>query len=172
MKSIVFSGLIAVTVLSAGFSAETPQQEAPPPQATCHGVGHKLLFYVPNRIFDVLDIVRARVRVGPGLAVGARVTKLTDIFLGSYAAVFVGLPGPRQAPCVPWPAGIESRTGLAASVADATVTTKESNPRYADTEVGLGAHVVVLGAEVGVDPVEAFDLVIGLLFLDPRGDDL
>jgi hypothetical protein len=41
------------------------------------GIGRRLLFYIPNRIFDVFDLVRARVRVGR-LAVGVRATELAD----------------------------------------------------------------------------------------------
>ncbi len=172
MKSIVCSGLIAITLLGTASAAETDQQESTTPHATRHGVGHTVLFYIPNRVFDVLDIVRARVRLGPGLAVGARVTKLTDVFLGGYNSVFFGLPGPRQAPKVPVPFGPEARSGVAVSVADATVTDYDANPRYADTEVGAGVHVAIIGAEVGVDPAEVFDLLFGIFLIDFREDDM
>jgi hypothetical protein len=67
--------------------------------------------YLPNRIFDVLDLVRLRVRVGPGLSAGARAGP-AKAFLGAHASVFVGLPGPRQEPRVPLPVGFESVAGL------------------------------------------------------------
>ncbi len=190
MKSVAISGLIALSLLFTAFAAETVKtgivasaqvapeaQHVSPPavpvaQPTQHGFGHKLLLYIPNRIFDVLDIVRLRVRLGPGLALGFRVTKYTDIFLGSYASAYLGLPGPRQFPHVPWLFGTETRSGLAAGLADATVTSYESNPGYSDTEVGLGAQLVLVGAEVGVDAAEVFDLALGLLMIDFRGDDL
>src|SRR5512139_1771291 len=82
--------------------------------------GHRLLFYIPNRIFDVFDLVRARVRVGPGLAVDARVTKYGDLYAGGYSTLFVGIHGPRTKPRIPWPIGFEARAGIkATSVADA-----------------------------------------------------
>ena len=102
----------------------------------------------------------------------ARVTQLTEVFLGAYSTIFFGLPGPRQMSKVPLPFGYETRSGVAASVADATVTDHESNPRYAATEVGAGVHVILLGVEVDVDPAEVFDLVFGLLTIDFREDDL
>jgi len=187
MKSITLAGLAAATLFQASLAAETrpqaataaPTPEAPAasvapeaPRATRHGFGHTLLLYIPNRVLDVFDIVRLRVRLGPGIAVGFRVTKLTDVFLGSYASVYLGLPGPRQEPQLPRLAGFESRSGLAASVADATVTSYSSDPYYAVTEVGAGAQAVLAGAEAGVDPAEVFDLVLGVLTIDFRGDDL
>lgn len=185
MQSVALSPLIAITLLGATLAAEAPQKDStalpakqdtfaakPAPRGNGQGVGHKLLLYIPNRIFDVLDIVRARVRLGPGLALGTRVTKYTDLFMGSYTSVYLGLPGPRQVPRVPWPGGIESRSGLAASVADATTTSYDANPRYAVTEIGLGLQAVLVGAEVGFDPLEVFDMAFGVLFIDFREDDL
>lgn len=151
---------------------QTPAVEQPVSPKDGHSIGHKLLLYVPNRIFDVLDIVRARVRLGPGLAIGARVTKLTDVYMGSYASVYAGLPGPRQTPKIPWPVGLESRSGLAASVADATISGPGMDPNYSVSEIGGGAHVALVGVEVGVDPLEVLDLVLGIFFIDIRGDDL
>jgi hypothetical protein len=187
MKSSRLTCLFAWTALATSLAAETPQpvapapapaaqQVAPPPapapQAPHKSFGHRLLFYIPNRIFDVLDIARARVRLGPGFAIGMRVTKYTDLFLGSYASAYVGLPGPRQTPRIPWPGGMESRSGLAASVADGTVTSYSANPRYSSTEMGAGTQLILLGAELGVDPLEVFDFAFGLLFIDFREDDL
>ena len=186
LNACIFALLSAGTVVGADSARDAqPAQPAAgatapeaktavkaPRQAAHRGVGHKLLCYIPNRIFDVFDVVRARVRLGPGLAVGARVTKYTDIFMGAYTSAFVGLPGPRQIPRVPWPGGIESRSGLAASVADDTTTSYDANPRYSSTEAGLGLQLVLVGAEVGVDVAEVFDLAFGLLFIDFREDDL
>ena len=102
-----------------------------------HGAWHTALLYIPNRIFDVLDIVRARVRVGPGIAVGARATEYADVFAGTYASIFVGIPGPRGEPEINWPFGLESNTGVEVSVADAT-TGAGASPNYGDFEFGVG----------------------------------
>lgn len=178
---LIIRSLVGVLVLTTAFSlaaaespleSKAPESEQPVPPQAGHSFGHKLLFYIPNRIFDVLDIVRARVRLGPGLAVGVRATKLTDFYLGSYTTVYVGLPGPRQQPSVPWPVGVESRSGLAASLADATVSGPGMGPNYSTTEIGGGVQAVLVGAEVGIDPFEVLDLVLGLFFIDLSGDDL
>lgn len=177
MKSFLLSGLIAMTLCSTARSVEAPAPQvetapAPAARARGRGFGHTLLLYIPNRIFDVFDLVRVRARLGPGMAVGFRVTKLTDVFLGAYTSAYLGLPGPRQAPRIPWPGGVESRSGLAASFADATNTSYDTDPRYSSTEVGAGAQILLVGAEAGVDPAEVFDLVLGLLTIDFREDDL
>ncbi len=130
--------------------------------------GHRLLFYIPNRIFDIFDVARARVRVGPGFAVDARVTRYGDLYAGGYSTLFVGLHGPRTKPSIPWPAGFESRAGIkATSVADAAT----KGPLYGYGEVGVGFQAAILGIDIGVDPVEILDLLLGFFFIDLAGDD-
>jgi hypothetical protein len=134
-----------------------------------HSFGHVVLLYIPNRVFDLLDIVRARLRVGPGLAVGARATELADFYLGTYGAVWAGLPGPRGKPEINWPFGMETKSGVEVSVADATA---EGGVHYGSLEVGLGAQLLIVGFDVGVDVLEAADFVTGLLTIDIEDDDL
>ena len=154
--------VLLLTSVSA-LAAETVQ-----PKASGKSFGHQLLFYIPNRIFDVFDLVRARVRVGPGLAVDARVTKYGDLYAGGYSTLFVGLHGPRTKPRVPWPIGFESRAGIkATSVADVAT----QGPSYGYGEVGVGFQAAVVGIDVGVDVVEVLDLVLGFFFIDLTGDD-
>jgi hypothetical protein len=134
------------------------------------GVLHHILLYIPNRIFDVFDIVRARVRLGPGLAIGVRATETVDVFLGSYVSIWVGLHGPRGEPSIPWPVGIESLTGAEISLAEATVG-GDAAPFYGPVEFGASFQAFLAGVDVGVDPLEILDLVAGFLFIDLTGDD-
>ena len=134
------------------------------------GVLHRIAFYVPNRIFDVLDVVRARARIGGGLAVGARATKLAAVFVGSYSSIYVGTQGPRGRPEVPWPFGVDQKTGIQVSVVDRS-TKDDFGPRYSATEAGAGFQLFGLGVDVGVDPFEVLDLATGLILIDLRGDD-
>jgi hypothetical protein len=130
--------------------------------------GHRVLFYIPNRIFDVFDLVRARVRVGPGLAVGARVTRYGELYAGGYSALFIGIPGPRTEPAIPWPIGFEARAGIkATSLADVA----SDGPAYGYGELGAGFQAAIVGVDVGVDVVEVLDLVLGFFFIDLTGDD-
>ena len=135
------------------------------------GALHTVLLYIPNRIFDVLDIVRARVRVGPGFALDLRATEFADFFLGAYTSIFVGIPGPRTEPEINWPFGIESRAGAEVSIIDAS-TGVGTAPDYGYLECGLGFQVLIIGLDLGVDPWELVDFACGIVTLDPEGDDL
>ena len=139
--------------------------------AESHGVVHTVLLYLPNRVLDLLDVVRLRVRVGPGLAVNARATELAAVFAGSYASVYAGLPGPRNRPLPKLPAGVETRTGVQASVADASVS-GGFGPDYGPAEFGLGTQLFIIGFDAGVDPWELLDFVTGFVCVDLRHDDL
>lgn len=129
-----------------------------------------VLLYLPNRFFDVLDIVRARVRVGPGVGFDVRATQLADFFIGSYWSIYVGLPGPRGRVIPVLPAGLETRTGLEVSVVDATVE-GFNGPDYGTAEFGLGLQLLIIGVDVGVDPLEIVDFVVGLFTFDIQDDD-
>ena len=130
---------------------------------------HPILFYLPNRVFDLLDVVRARARVGPGVGVSARATKPVSVTVGFYASLFAGLPGPRGRAKIPWPVGMENYAGADVSVFG--VSTEGFGPDYGLAEVGAGVHAGAVGIDVGVDPLEALDLILGFVFIDIRDDD-
>ena len=134
-------------------------------------VGHALLWYIPNRISDILDIIRLRIRLGPGLALGARVTELVDFNLGGYGTVFVGIPGPRRERRFNWPIGFESMAGAEFLWWDGT-THGHGGPHYGAVEVGLGLQAVLVGFDLGIDVWEIVDLVTGIVFIDPVEDDI
>jgi len=152
------------------FAHVATQDDAASDDGDGHGFFGTLLWYIPNRFLDVFDIVRARVRLGPGIAVGARATELADVFLGTYATVYVGLPGPRGRVFPRLPLGFESKSGAEASLADVTVE-GGIGPDYGDFEFGVGLQALLVGFDVGVEPFEILDLVVGLLTFDPADDD-
>jgi hypothetical protein len=128
-----------------------------------------LVKYVPNRVLDALDVVRLRVRAGPGAAVTARASRDLSFFRGRYVALFAGLPGPRNRRWPRLPAGLESR---AANEPDESVgALPGTDPGYSPSEWDLGFQAGVLGLEVGVDPLELLDFAFGLITLDPGDDD-
>lgn len=129
-----------------------------------------VLLYIPNRVFDVLDIVRARLRVGPGLALSLRATDLADLYVGGYTSIWAGIPGPRAEPSINWPFGIEGRAGLELGPAD--IAAEAGDPDYGPFEFGLGVQLLIIGADIGIEPFEILDFALGLLTFDPSGDDL
>jgi len=154
----------------AAESAAAPEAASATQAKESHSIGHRLLFYIPNRLFDVFDIVRARARLAPGMAINARVTQLAALTFGGYAGVFAGLPGPRGMPRIPLPFGVEQYSGLQVSVAG-TDSKSRVTPNYGKTEVGAGFQLLLVGIDLGVDPLEVLDLAAGFLLIDLTGDD-
>lgn len=152
-------------------TSPAPQPQPAPAGQQGHSLAHKIVFYIPDRVLDAVDIVRLRVRVGPGVALGARATEVFSGYIGSYASIYAGLPGPRQKPTVKLPIGFESYNGVGVSVANATIS-GGIGPDYSFTEFGLGAQLLIVGFDVGIDPWEIVDLATGLVMVDPVGDDL
>lgn len=150
--------------------ASTSGQTAPPATTNDCRILRTIALYLPNRLLDVVDVCRVRVRVGPGFALGARLTDYGSIYLGSYRSVYLGLPGPRKMPVPRSPVGLEEWKGIVLFGVDATDETSHG-PDYQNSEIGVGVHLGLLGADVGVDPVDLWDLVAGFFFLDPKGDD-
>ncbi len=169
-RFLFLAGLVlGVAAFSPASLAQEPveaSQESP----KARGAAHRLLFYLPNRVLDVLDVVRARVRVGPGLAVGVRATEWATVFVGGYTTAYVGLPGPRGRAELPGLLGPEIETGVRLLVIGST-TQGENSPRYAPDEIGVGAQIGILGADAGVSPAELLDLVAGFFLIDFRKDD-
>ena len=129
---------------------------------------YKIIMYVPNRVFDLLDIFRVRLRAGPGLSAGVRATAPGSFFLGSHRTVYAGLPGPRGGSLLPVPVGFESARGARVSLADMG----GSNTHYDFFEVGFEMQLFIIGFNVGISPLEIADFGTGLLCIDLVGDDL
>jgi len=123
--------------------------------------------YVPNRVFDLMDIFRVRLRVGPGISAGVRATRPLSAYLGLHSTVFAGLPGPRGAREIPWPVGFDLRSGAQASVADVS----KGAPYYDPLEVGLEVQPLIVGVNVGIGVFEILDFAAGLLCIDLQHDD-
>ena len=174
-KRITIMKYSTMLLLLTGFIACAPcLGEAAEDKATAdegHSPIHKIVMFIPNVILDFVDVVRLRVRVGPGIAADVRATELASVFVGSYGSVYAGLPGPRNRRRPKLPIGLESRSGVQVSVADATA---EGNigPDYGPAEIGVGVHLLIVGVDVGVEPLELLDFVTGLVFIDLRNDDL
>ncbi len=172
MRRVILMAALMIPLLSAPLAARAEAGSESPAALTAAGPEslfnvHAILFYAPNRLLDLLDVVRLRVRLGPGYAGGLRATKFARVFLGSYTGIYVGLPGPRGGALPSWPAGLESRVGAGVSVADATL----GGPHYGSAEIGGEFQAAFLGLNLGIAPLEVLDLAAGLLLTDLRDDD-
>jgi hypothetical protein len=168
---VLWGALVAMPCHAAD-SADPGEQKASQEVSTSPvGWAWKTLMYVPNRVFDLVDIVRLRARIGPGLAVGAQATQLARVYLGSYTSVWAGLPGPRLLPVPPIPAGVETLNGAQLSFLGVS-NDGLLGPSYSSTEVGLNLHLLLIGVGVGIDPMEIADFLGGIIGFDPREDDL
>ncbi len=127
-----------------------------------------IVCYIPNRVFDLVDIFRVRVRVGPGISAGVRATKPLSAFAGFHSSAFIGLPGPRGKRSLPLPMGFDLRSGAQVSLADVSAGTSY----YDFLEVGGELQLFIVGANVGIGGVEILDFLAGLIFIDIVGDDL
>lgn len=128
--------------------------------------------YLPNRVLDALDLVRLRVRVGPGKAFTLRAGNGLELFRGDYRTLFAGLPGPRRGKLPRLPVGLEARSAPESDSSD--VPESEllwTDPGYGRAELALGFQLGVLGLELGVDPLQILDFGFGLIALDPLDDD-
>lgn len=174
--SVAFAFFLCICVNSelvqASESAGTTNSELGAVEAEddSRGILTHLLLYIPNRVLDLLDIVRIRGRVGPGIGFGVRATKLAQANLASYACVYAGLPGPRMEAMPKLPVGLEVYTGLKFSIVE--VDGELFGPDYSPTEFGLGGQFLLIGADVGIDPYEILDFAAGLFFIDLRDDDI
>jgi hypothetical protein len=165
LRAITFAGLFAILCVPVPCGAEESQEDEDDGSFL-----KAVLFYIPNRVLDIVDIARARVRVGPGITLGVRATEAVDAYIGSYTSVYAGLPGPRMRKIPKLPAGLETSSGIELSAADATLD-GGLGPDYSPTEFGVSVHAAIVGADVGLDPVEILDAVLGFLFIDIRDDD-
>lgn len=147
-----------------------PQTQPPEEKQEKKRKGHPVLCYIPNRIFDALDIVRARVRIGPGYSIGARATELVDVFLGAHSTMYVGLRGSRGKPEIPWPIGVEYNQGLEVSLIDNTSASPDK-PVTDPLEFGVETQFLMAGFNVSIEVAEIFDFITGFFLIDMRKDD-
>jgi hypothetical protein len=166
--------LLSIAFLLAPLSARSQQSDVPivASAAESRSVVSALVLYIPNRVFDLLDIVRVRARVGPGMAISARATETVNTGMGWYATFFAGLPGPRQAVEFPAPLGLETFAGIDLQPSGALVRHGGYEPRYGAGEVGVSLHLLLAGVDLGIDLLEVADFAAGLVLLNPRRDDL
>jgi hypothetical protein len=149
-----------------------------------------VLWYIPDRILDALDVFSFDVHGGFGLWVDAHATRAAQISAGARSVGgfgwhnnrSLGLQTQAQAGFSLLPFGVEGYSALRAGTSGLDAGTwSESglhNPTstiYADYKdywaVGGGATLLFFGAEADIHPIQVFDFVVGFFLIDPLNDD-
>ncbi len=123
----------------------------------------QVLLWVPNRIADLVDIIR--VDVGAGPSVGA-VVRLSENFQFGYRvmhpmSVRVGAFGRNY----PWLIETSDEMGV-------TPRFQESLQRkVCGSEIGVGADLLIVGGYGGICLQEIADFFAGVFFMDLNDDD-
>lgn len=152
---------------------DEPSKPAPKPSSrqarSRDSIAWKVFTYLPDRLFDLTDVVRMQVRAGPGWALSVRATRLMPVFMGDYKATWIGLPGPRGRPRIPVPVGIDAQRGV--GFGPTLVGGDSEGPQYGTGEIGAGVQIYMLGFDVGFDLYELADFFAGIGGADLSHDD-
>jgi len=149
-----------------------------------------VLWYIPDRVLDALDVFSFDVHGGFGLWVDAHATRAAQVSVGARSVGgfgwhnnrSLGLQTQAQAGFSLLPFGVEGYSALRAGTSGLDAGTwSESglhNPTskiYADYKdywaVGGGATLLFFGAEADIHMIQVFDFVVGFLLFDPLNDD-
>lgn len=128
--------------------------------------GYALLYYLPNRLLDLIDIFRFDLGVGVSYGAVARFTPQGQIGYRGFAT-----PSFRMGPhgrYVPYFVERYDEYGIGPGF-------KSNRPRILSmtpAEVALSADVGLLGVYAGISFDEALDFILGILLIDFKGDDV
>lgn len=122
-----------------------------------------VLLWVPNRLADLIDVVKIDVGAGPAYGGVVRLTKYGQVGYRSMSptSVRVGNFG-RKAPVL-----VESSNEF--GVGPSYVNSKDR--KVCPGEFGVGADLLIVGAYGGICVEELVDFAAGLLFIDLMDDD-
>lgn len=131
-------------------------------QSTGSSLIDVVLYYVPNRVLDFIDIGRASIGIGCGFGFNLRATELAEIGYGQYSTTRFGMKG-RVMPVYDEKID-EAGIGFLGWVSGCL----QRDP----SEVGADLHLGVIGVQAAVSLVEVADFVAGIVLIDLQGDDL
>jgi len=121
----------------------------------------KVAFYLPNRVFDFLDIWRFNAGIGLGAGINIRPTKSLQFGLAVYDSVRFGLRG-RRAPFwheQSWEGGIDG------------MYYEGGETERGFYEFGGTIHFFLVGLDAAFDIEEILDFGCGIFLSDPADDD-
>ncbi len=149
-----------------------------------------LIFYLPNRLLDVIDLLKVSVGVGPGFGLELYASENFWLSYLNYRSWRLGIDGRstglyEEGRYREWHLG--DRRGDADAKGRALIGVlgpmrayeaplRDGVPALPPVpknawDIGVQAHALIAGAEVLIRPYELFDFVVGLWGDDPAGDD-
>jgi hypothetical protein len=147
-------------------SAAAPADAPPKKEKESRGFLMGVVMYLPDRVFDLFDVARAGVNVGPGVGIQLKATDAVQLTAMARTSLGLGLETLRHSPVA---AGAETSAemSIVGAGADAGLTWPQS-----PTDIRVELHPLIVGAHAAVDPVEILDFVLGFVLIDIRDDDL
>lgn len=153
-------------------------------------LGTRLMWYLPDRILDIFDIVSFDVHFGLGVYVDAHVTRIVQLNVGARTVAGVGWHNHRslgilnQADATFGFLALGSRAYSTTQVGTSGIQTgawglagvhKPSEDMYQDFvdywAVGGSATAAIAGASADVHPLQIYDMLVGWFLFDPLNDD-
>ncbi|MCE9501110.1 MAG: hypothetical protein K8R21_11540 [Leptospira sp.] len=149
----------------------------------------RVLWYLPDRIFDLIDMFTIEVNLGPQIGGGVWVTRAVQVVAftgttgggGLYQKKQYGLRIEASFELMLGPVGISAVSGIRGGTGGIDYTARStflhtpSKPIYQEYRdywaIGAKAGLVIIGAEVELHPLEIFDFFAGIALFDPMGDD-
>lgn len=168
-----------------GFNKSKRAMEEPAPDTTT-----KVLYYIPDRIFDFIDMFSVEGSLGAQLGGGVWFTRAlqgvafvgTTAGIGYYQKKQLGFRtegsvdlaiGPVGGTAI---AGLRVGTGGIDTTARAIYFHKPSHPLYQEYRdywaIGGKIGIFFFGLEFEYHPVEIYDFLLGIAVIDPMNDDL
>ena len=151
----------------------------------------KLVLYLPNRLFDVMDLITLEVGFCFGLGVKGQVTDFAAVgFQASGGEATIGCNGRHLAAAVgfeeyihllPVGASILGETrastsgsyGIMSGQAGVKLPADQRYRRVRDFwAVGVQTEAAVVAARTEIHPIELYDLFAGFVLFDPLRDDV
>ncbi|MFH1998462.1 MAG: hypothetical protein ABIK28_02225 [Planctomycetota bacterium] len=124
------------------------------------------LLYIPNRIFDALEIVRAGVNAGFGFGVDCRATWVAQAVFIHDSSVGLGFQGVRHLPVC----GRLAHTSVGVGPIKTPSLGLFDWP-INDYDIRIELFIAVVGAHVAVDLEAIADFVTGFFLFDISDDD-
>ncbi|RMD79791.1 MAG: hypothetical protein D6820_07695 [Lentisphaerae bacterium] len=150
----------------------------------------RLLLYIPDRIFDALDIVTADVNIGPGVYAEGHVTRMLQVGGGGKATLGIGLHTQRSLGLENLDAGgihlllfgMEgawmAKVGTSGVFSGGAGNVGIQGPKdeiyqkvYDYWGIGGSVNAGLVGAKVEFHPLQLFDFILGFIGVDFLHDD-